>query len=94
MARPIGRHTSVDVALRRAPGVMRVFLGNHLLCIGCPLVRIHTIEDACVAHGIDADDFMRQIDAIPAIAGGGSSPRPKEKAGAGRARRPSAGPKK
>lgn len=34
-------------------------IGMH--CLGCPASRGETIEDACAAHGTDADALVEEI---------------------------------
>ena len=34
-------------------------MGMH--CIGCPASAMETIEEACMVHGVDADDLVASI---------------------------------
>ena len=34
-------------------------MGMH--CLGCPSSRSETLEEACTAHGVDADAMMDRI---------------------------------
>ena len=36
-------------------------MGMH--CIGCPASAMETIEEACMVHGVDADDLVGRINA-------------------------------
>ena len=36
-------------------------MGMH--CIGCPASAMETIEEACMVHGVDADDLVARINA-------------------------------
>jgi len=36
-------------------------IGMH--CLGCPHSRGESIEDACAAHGTDADELIEKINA-------------------------------
>ena len=40
-----------------APILMRA--GMH--CLGCPSARGETVEEACMVHGVNADDFLKQV---------------------------------
>lgn len=34
-------------------------MGMH--CLGCPSSRGETLEEACMVHGVDADELVRKI---------------------------------
>ena len=38
-----------------------LLMGYGMHCIGCMLASNETIEQACMAHGIDADDLIGHI---------------------------------
>ena len=42
-------------------------IGMH--CLGCPHSRGESIEDACAAHGTDADELIEKINAHLAASG-------------------------
>ena len=42
-------------------------IGMH--CLGCPSARGESIEDACAAHGTDADKLVEKINALLASKG-------------------------
>ena len=37
------------------------FLAMGMHCLGCPSSRNETIEQACMVHGVDADELIAQI---------------------------------
>ncbi len=34
-------------------------MGMH--CLGCPSARSESLEQACMVHGVDADDLVEEI---------------------------------
>ncbi len=36
-------------------------MGMH--CLGCPSARAETIEQACMVHGVDADELVEKLNA-------------------------------
>ena len=36
-------------------------MGMH--CLGCPSSRGETIEEACMVHGVDPDEFVNKLNA-------------------------------
>jgi hybrid cluster-associated redox disulfide protein len=51
----------VDNVMRRWPCTIRVFLDFRMACVGCPIGAFHSIEEACVEHGIDASIFVSKL---------------------------------
>ena len=37
------------------------FLEMGMHCLGCPSARGETVEEACMVHGVNADDFLKQV---------------------------------
>lgn len=37
------------------------FLNMGMHCLGCPASRGETIEQACMVHGVDADELVKNI---------------------------------
>lgn len=65
----VNRGQTVDDIMHRAPGVVRVFLDNGMLCVGCPIARFHTLADACEAHGLDIRKLTLQLEAASSARG-------------------------
>ena len=42
-------------------GTAEVFLSSGMHCIGCPVSRGETIEEASLVHGIDADRLVDKL---------------------------------
>ena len=38
-----------------------VFLEMGMHCLGCPASRGETIAEACMVHGVDADELIKKI---------------------------------
>ena len=39
------------------------FLEMGMHCLGCPSARGETLEQACMVHGVDADEMVAKINA-------------------------------
>ena len=50
----------LDVAPQTAP----IFLSIGMHCLGCPSSRGETVEEACMVHGVDADEFLDALNAF------------------------------
>ena len=42
-------------------GTAEFFFSIGMHCLGCPASRGESIEDACAAHGTDADELVKKI---------------------------------
>lgn len=51
--------TLVDYFMRQWPETIHVFLGHQFLCVGCPIGRFHSVEEACRDHGHDLASFVQ-----------------------------------
>jgi hybrid cluster-associated redox disulfide protein len=40
--------------------------GMH--CLGCPSAQAESLEEACMVHGIDADELINEINAFIEVA--------------------------
>ena len=49
----------LDIAPQKAPLFFEI--GMH--CLGCVMASGETVEEACAAHGVDADDFLAKLNA-------------------------------
>nr|WP_319488371.1 DUF1858 domain-containing protein [uncultured Caproiciproducens sp.] len=47
----------LDIDKTTAPFFME--MGMH--CLGCPSSRGETLEQACMVHGVDADDMVKKL---------------------------------
>lgn len=57
---PIG-----DVVMRY-PQTIEVFLRHGLMCVGCTVARFENIEQGAMAHGINVDLLMKDLNAAVA----------------------------
>lgn len=40
-----------------------IFLSIGMHCLGCPASRGETIEQACMVHGVNADELVEKLNA-------------------------------
>lgn len=59
------QHTIAQV-LEANRQTARVFMQFGMFCLSCPHATAETLEEAGVAHGIDVDELVRQLNAAPA----------------------------
>ena len=59
----ITKETVIGTILDEAPQTAHFFLEMGMHCLGCPASRGETIEQACMVHGVNADELIANINA-------------------------------
>ena len=47
--------------LRQYPESAYVLMNCGMGCIGCPSAQMESLKDACMVHGIDADEVIKYV---------------------------------
>lgn len=50
--------TLIAEIVENCPEAMPAFQAIGMHCMGCAMASGETVEEACAAHGYDADDFL------------------------------------
>ena len=59
----IEKTTKIGELLEIAPEKADILLQAGMHCLGCPASQEETIEEACMVHGIDADELIERLNA-------------------------------
>ena len=59
----ITKQMSIGQVLRLDNGTANIFMSFGMHCLGCPHATAEPIEDACAAHGTDADALVEKLNA-------------------------------
>ena len=60
----VTKETKIGDILDASVEVAPFFLNMGMHCLGCPSARMETIEEACMVHGVDADQLVEEINAF------------------------------
>ena len=60
----ITRETLISEIVENAPQAMPVFQSIGMHCMGCALASGENVEEACNAHGVDVDAFIKKLNAF------------------------------
>ena len=60
----ITKETKIGDILDASVEVAPFFLNMGMHCLGCPSARMETVEQACMVHGVDADQLVEEINAF------------------------------
>lgn len=41
--------------------IVEILMGAGMHCVGCPSAQGETLEQACMVHGLDADELTEKI---------------------------------
>ncbi len=61
MSELIQKDIKIRELLEKHPDSARVFSAYGIGCIGCALAQFETVEQGLNAHGINVDDFMKDL---------------------------------
>ena len=59
----VTKDTIIDEILKADQDTAPYFLEIGMHCLGCPASRGETVEQACMVHGVDADEIVEQLNA-------------------------------
>ena len=57
----ITKDTIIGDILNIAPQTAPLFLSIGMHCLGCPSARGETVEQACMVHGFNPDEFLEAL---------------------------------
>lgn len=49
--------------LRLNGGLAPILMDMGMHCLGCPASQMESLEDACMVHGVSADDMTAKLNA-------------------------------
>ncbi len=59
----ITKETIIGSVLDIAPQTAPMFMAIGMHCLGCPASRGETVEEACMVHGVDCEEFLERVNA-------------------------------
>lgn len=57
----VTKDTIIMDVLKMDPGTAEFFFGIGMHCLGCPSASGESIEQACMVHGVNADELVGKI---------------------------------
>lgn len=57
----VNKRMSISEVLGMDRGTASIFMSVGMHCLGCPHATAEAIEDACAAHGVDADALVTKL---------------------------------
>jgi len=59
----ITKEMSIGEIVQAYPQTIRVFFAHGLMCIGCAAASFENLEQGAIAHGIDVDALLKDLNA-------------------------------
>ena len=57
----VTKKTLIGEALSIDEEIAPILMGIGMHCLGCPASQGESLEEACMVHGVDADEFVKKI---------------------------------
>lgn len=61
MAAQITKQTLIGEMLQMDMGIAAILMAAGMHCVGCPSSAMESLEEACMVHGMNADEVLDQI---------------------------------
>jgi hybrid cluster-associated redox disulfide protein len=59
----IEKSMTIGEVVEKYPQTVEVFLRHGLMCFGCAIARFENVEQGAMAHGIDVEALMKDLNA-------------------------------
>ncbi|MBC7250447.1 MAG: DUF1858 domain-containing protein [Anaerolineae bacterium] len=63
----ITKDMPIGEVVQKHPETVQVFLSHGLMCLGCAVARYENIEQGAMAHGIDVEALMKDLNAAVSV---------------------------
>ncbi len=57
----INKKMSFSEIMQKAPESAEILMGKGMHCCGCPMAMQESLEDGALAHGLDADKIVKEL---------------------------------
>lgn len=62
----ITKEMKIGEVVEKYPKTIEVFLRHGLMCFGCAVARFENLEQGAVAHGIDVEALLKDLNVAAA----------------------------
>ena len=60
----ITKDMKIGDIIRKNFDIVEILMASGMHCVGCPSAQGETLEQACMVHGVDPDEFLRYLEAF------------------------------
>ena len=66
MTMKITKNTKISELLEIDPKLAEVLMSSGMVCVGCPMAQMETLEQGCKAHGMTDKDIKELLEKLNA----------------------------
>jgi len=59
----VTKDMTIAEIVKNKPKSVNVFLKHHMMCFGCAVAKVETLEEGCRGHGIDVEEMLKELNA-------------------------------
>ncbi len=59
----ITKDMKIGEIVQKHPETVKIFFKHGLMCVGCAAARFENLEQGAIAHGIDVDAILKDLNA-------------------------------
>lgn len=60
----ITKDMTIAEIVKKCPKSIEVFMKNHMMCFGCGVAQVETLEQGCQGHGVDVDKMLKELNEL------------------------------
>jgi len=60
----ITKDMPIGEVVQKYPAIIEVFPRHGLMCFGCAIARFENLEQGALAHGIDVEALLQDLNAV------------------------------
>lgn len=64
MAQTVSLDMTIGQILQINEGIVPILMNSGMHCLGCPSSQMESLGEACMVHGIDAEQLVAEINAF------------------------------
>tara|TARA_Y100000034_G_scaffold132110_1_gene194321 strand:+ start:1095 stop:1310 length:216 start_codon:yes stop_codon:yes gene_type:complete len=57
----ITKKMSFSEIIEKNPKAIEILSKNQMHCIGCPMAQMETLEEGAIAHGLDPEKLVKEL---------------------------------
>ncbi len=61
MAKVVSKDMLIGEILAVEPSIAAILMASGMHCVGCPSAQGESLEEACMVHGMNADELLAEI---------------------------------
>ena len=60
----ITKDMKIGEIVSKYPKTVQVFIKHQMMCFGCGMAQMETLEQGCTGHGIDVEEMLKDLNKV------------------------------